>query len=674
MLVYILKSGGCLAILFLFYKLFLEKENMHRFKRFYLLLSLALALIIPTLVFTEYIETTELTNSEIVHFTSNSNEVINVPPALKSDILDIEPLLWVVYLIGLFFFGIKFTKNLFQILWRVRKNPKQILNRFTQVLLQEKLPPHTFFKYIFLNKKKLESNKIPKEVLLHEETHAQQKHSYDVVFIELLQVVFWFNPFIYLFKKAIKLNHEFLADQAVLQKDITTKNYQNTLLSYLSHDSQKKYQPELANAINYSSIKKRFTIMKTKTSKKGVLFRSLLPIPLIALLLFGFSETKIIQKENEAINISTELNYPIEISGEQLLEYNVLAKKYNTLPIEKRVIPIEDLKVLETLYKKMSDVQKRGAQPFPECPPTKPQKTVKEIIININKNGQLLVQSDLVKLENLENYLSKINAHLSFDERKKIIRSVIKTDPKTPKNVIEKVDKILTEYGSATINFIGVESGITKKIQESATRKEMAEYTKLAKKYNAMSKNNFEVKSKEVERLKYIYNKMSDKQRADAESFPDFPAPPPAPNAPGAVNLPPPPPMKFPVTDSEVAKIESSPAIWPESLRNASPPPPTQQKNGYKSAAIDSIINNKEIAAIDKIDFYVSEPPTPPTPPSPLDHAIEMAKQGATFYHGKKKITSDEAISLLKRDGDLSMEVSRKNNNPPVVKISRYLN
>ena len=113
-------------------------------------------------------------------------------------------------------------------------------------MLKQLINPHTFFNYIFLNKTKFENRALPKEVILHEETHAKQKHSLDILFIELLQIVFWFQPLIWLYKTRIKLNHEFLADQAVIDNGFEPANYQNTLLSYSSNDENYT----LANATN----------------------------------------------------------------------------------------------------------------------------------------------------------------------------------------------------------------------------------------------------------------------------------------------------------------------------------------------------------------------------------------------------------------------------------------
>ena len=146
-----------------------------------------------------------------------------------------------------------------------------------------------------------------------------------------------------------------------------------------------------------------------------------------------------------------------------------------------------------------------------------------------------------------------------------------------------------------------------------------------------MDSDHMRIVEKDVNRLKYIYNLMSDQQRSEAEPFPDFPEPPPPPPAPsekrGEANTIPPP-----------------------------PPPPTKASSVPKAAPSD-----------------IPPPPPPAEPMAPLDHAIEMAKQGATFYYKKKKITSDQAIAILKKNKDLSMDISKRNNQPPVVKIDTHL-
>ncbi len=674
MLVYILKSTACLAILFLFYKLFLEKENMHVFKRFYLLASLVIALTVPTIVFTEYVEVPaqNLTVTESQPIT-HTNEIINVPPALESDILDIAPILWTVYFLGLLFFGIKFLKNLFQILRRIRVNPKQRWERFTQVLLSEKIPPHTFFKYIFLNKKKLESNEIPKEVMLHEETHALQKHSWDVVFVELLQVLFWVNPVVFLVKKAIKLNHEFLADQAVLQNNIDKTTYQNTLLSYLSPDSQKKYQPELVNAINYSSIKKRFTVMKTHTSKKAVLLRSLLLLPLLAILLLGFSETKSIEVEATPPSITIRIDIknnneiwlkenPIKLENiaSKILEITSTKESGAILKIEIATPEALQSKFLSQLNKELEKVKPTTINVFSE-EYIMPESEYKEEIdvdsgtIKLTTNKMSLVspfQNVTPKQIARYNALAKKYNAIPIDERE---------IPLSDLKILETVFRNMNEEQKG--NAQPFPECLPKNSQDGASRKLMSEYNALAKKYNNMlsQSRSIQIKKKDVERLEHIYGLMSEKQKADAEPFPDFPPmpdPPAAPKAPKAAKAP------------KVKKGEKS---------NIPPPPPAPNLSNEEFA--EQIIE-ETIAQQDPNDHpnnYIKGetniiylPPTPPEPQTPLDHAIEMAKQGATFYYKKKKITSDEAISILKKDKDLSLDISKKNNETPVVKIDTH--
>lgn len=359
MLVYILKSSACLAVFLVFYKLFLEKESIHIFKRFYLIFGIVIAFSIPFITFTEYVEvSTEIQSVTIKNLTVNPN--------IQTNYLAI--ILWSIYGLGVITFGIKFIFNLTRILNKIKQNPKHKYGEFTNVLLVNLLIPHTFFNYIFLNKGKFEAHQIPEEVLLHEQTHAIQKHSLDILFIEILQTIFWFNPLLYFIKKDIKLNHEFLADQAVLSKGYNTANYQNTLLAF----SSDALQPQLANAINYSLIKKRFTVMKTQTSKKAIWIRSLILLPLLGITLYSFSDKVIIEKEK--IN-SGELEVTTlqeKATQKQVAEYNTLVKKYNEQSKEEIVITLKDLERLKYLYHVMSVNQRKNAEPFPDVPPPPP--------------------------------------------------------------------------------------------------------------------------------------------------------------------------------------------------------------------------------------------------------------------------------------------------------------
>lgn len=754
MFIFLIKFTACLAILLLFYKVILERESMHHFKRFYLLGALVVSIIIPNIVFTEYVEIAQNTATQQTQISNYVLETAVEQPFVKESPINWEAILWSFYGIGVLGFGFRFIKHLLQIWFRIRKNPKFKNNFITRVLLVQQLPPHTFFSYIFLNKKEFETRNIPNEVMLHEETHAKQRHSIDILFIELAQVILWFNPLIYLLKSSIKLNHEFLADSAVVNTSNNHTQYQNTLLSYLSNDSFNKHQSiGIANAINYSSIKKRFTVMKTHTTKKSFVLRSFLLLPLIALMLFGFTEKRQIEKENhydqlinmellengnvllegkahnlneipelldneylkeidaertkvkigvkeqihynvienlideikktkihwidvtakevimennqyeENIPIITETiflkadritlvdsNFMESVSQSDIATYNQLAKKYNSVPIEKRIIPLRDLKVMETIYRNMSKEQKEIALPFPECLPQN-RKTVDLIEININNKGQILVQDDLIRLEDLKTYLSKRNEHLSYDERTKVVRSIIKVDTKTPKGVIQKVDKILTDYGTATINIVGPKDSSTTK-QQSATREEMKEYNGLAKKYNEMDRNNMYIKKDEVARLKILYSKMSKKQREDAEPFPNFPPPPPAPDTPK-------PPKNVPDTDyasNQIGSIIEEQDPYDVVGGNIGINQPKQPEPVLPPTSINGTIPKL--------------PPAPPKPKSPMVLIKEMAEKGATFMHNGKEISSKKALKVLKENNKINVDVRGNNGKEPIVKLS----
>jgi bla regulator protein BlaR1 len=166
--IYILKSAACLTVFYLFYKLFLENENMHFFKRLYLIGILVLSFLIPLFTFTMNSDVAE-SISPIVLANVNGEESSSF---LFSEIL--KSIIWTIYFIGFLFFSIRFGKNLISLILKIKRNPKLNVPSHINVLLQNKVIPHTFLKYIFLNKVNFEAKQIPDEVLLHEQTHAVQ--------------------------------------------------------------------------------------------------------------------------------------------------------------------------------------------------------------------------------------------------------------------------------------------------------------------------------------------------------------------------------------------------------------------------------------------------------------------------------------------------------------------
>ncbi len=302
MIPYLIKSTICIAVFLGFYKLFLEKENMHKIKRFYLLGSLIFAGIIPliTLTYTKIVEI-PVTAQEI------SQQITQDIPLITQTAINETPYwhytLWSIYGIGVVVFLFRFMLNLRRIKNEVDANEKEIKPSHTRVLLSKPIVPHSFWNYIFIPKKAYKTQQIPEEVLLHEQAHVKQKHTLDIVLLELLQIIFWFNPLWYLMKKAVKLNHEFLADQEVLAQKIEVKKYQKLLIEY----PQDFNYTALSSAVNYSLTKKRLYMMTTHFSKKRTAIKLAMLIPVIGFSALAFNhgieakEEFVFLKENIAI-------------------------------------------------------------------------------------------------------------------------------------------------------------------------------------------------------------------------------------------------------------------------------------------------------------------------------------------------------------------------------------
>lgn len=764
MIPYLLKFTAILLILFSFYAFFLESENIHQLKRFYLLLSIVAALIIPLITFTQYIEPENFTtfiNSPISQKaiqTPFENTAVGSPKKLNYILI----ILSIIYGLGVLLFGIRFVKNIRGIYLKIKQCTIVKTEKYLHVLVPNFVIPHTFLNYIFLNRQKFEAQLIPNEVLLHEQAHAQQKHTLDILFIEVLQIVFWFHPLCYFIKKSIKLNHEFLADKAVLKNGINPIRYQQILLTFSS--SLPTHQ--LSNAINYAPLKKRFTLMKTQTSKNAIWLRSLLLLPLLAVLIYGFSNRDIVQKENNNKDTIQNKKSDITISLEEVNNVNtdylntekaryyqdvtfeftdknnksVTTKTFSELskPEKQRLwvpkvpkkkspsqkllrnwanakiygIWIDDKRIKNSQLRKYSptdfdlfyvsplaknaknygkhyfqvdlysknkyrELYQNGIQPLSKgtilfLSGEKLSRT-EDIIIHIDANGKMLLNDKPVKQKDLENSLQLINATLSFEQRKKKVFAKIYVEPSTPMGLVIDTKMALRNYGvhNIHISYVAVPTR-----QQKATPKQLAEYNTLAKKYNAQPKERRIVKLKDFNRLEYLYRLLSPAQKERVEPFPEFPPPPPVSLAPAAPSTP-----TVPTVENADVVQPPAPKDTPESEEphTKNPKKVSSQKTGSLLIQGKTYYYNTKKGIVTYYDNYGNEvdkngkfiTPEPPLPPiSPLDHIIEMAKKGAVFYFENKKITSDRAIELLKKNDKINISTTQSGSKKPIVSLS----
>lgn len=270
MIEFLLKSAITMTVLLVIYYLLFEKEKMHKFNRFYLLGALVFSLAVPFITVATYIE--QIPTEPVT--ASSLTAVKSTPIKEATDYLFYTG--WALYTLVTFLFALRFIRNIVFFIRKTSNNPTVKMKGATLVLLDEKVLPHTFLNYIFVNRDEYETNRIEKELYTHEYTHVIQKHTLDILFIETLKVFFWFNPMLYFYKKAIQLNHEFLADQKVIATTANTIYYQNLLLE----KANIRTTFSIASNLTFSLTKKRLLMMTKTTSatKAGLLKLAVTPV------------------------------------------------------------------------------------------------------------------------------------------------------------------------------------------------------------------------------------------------------------------------------------------------------------------------------------------------------------------------------------------------------------
>ncbi|WP_291151415.1 M56 family metallopeptidase [Flavobacterium sp. UBA7680] len=274
---FLIKSTVALSVFLVFYHLVLEREKMHQFNRFYLLFSILISLIIPFISF-EIIKK--------IPISSASHIVVNQPLIQMQNVVE-ETNYKLIFLLSFYvlvtlILMLRFGRNIKNFRSKINSNPSVDFKNSKLVLVEEKILPHTFLNYIFINADDFKTQNIEAELYSHELVHVTQKHTLDILFVEFLKTIFWFNPIFLFYKKAIQLNHEFLADQEIVKTYKDVPFYQNLLLNKAS-GSQTIY---LASNLNYLVTKKRLIMMKKRTSKNIAFLKKIAALPVVIGLVF----------------------------------------------------------------------------------------------------------------------------------------------------------------------------------------------------------------------------------------------------------------------------------------------------------------------------------------------------------------------------------------------------
>jgi bla regulator protein blaR1 len=303
MILYIIKTIICSGLLIMVYSVILEKEKTHKFNRFFLLLSMILPLIMPLIqiVFlsfkTPVLESIDAINKNSHTMTYSQQQVFETSNNLVSNVL------LFIYCFTTSIFAFRFIRNIHQLLTKIRSTKKILWNGVNILLVKESIGMHTFLNNIFVNQRDYENPSLETELFTHELAHAKQKHSLDVIFIEILQIFLWFNPFLILYKRAIKLNHEFLADDFVIRTHSNIKKYQKLLLSTVSSNNRMS----MISCFNFLITKKRMLMMTQQRSTKKILLKQLALVPLLVFILLLSCE-KADNKDTKKLSINKNLS------------------------------------------------------------------------------------------------------------------------------------------------------------------------------------------------------------------------------------------------------------------------------------------------------------------------------------------------------------------------------
>jgi hypothetical protein len=284
MIFYLLKSALSLLVFIGFYFAFLEKEKAFVFNRFYLLLALVFSFTVPLMTVSYAIDWTVLFNDS--RAAQLPDQVLPEVVAPK-EFLSWQLFFVLVYVIGVIFKGATFLNGLRKIFSQKKAGERAWYKGYHLILVKEYVPVHSFWNDIFISKTTFQKHRIPEEVLAHEVNHIRQKHSFDVVLVELLSVIFWFNPVLIFYRRAIKLNHEYLADKKVISYFPDTLAYKKQLLNHAVLHKK----GALVSTFNNSFTKKRLDMMSKKKSPVSIVFKQLLVLPLTALLFFAVCDT-----------------------------------------------------------------------------------------------------------------------------------------------------------------------------------------------------------------------------------------------------------------------------------------------------------------------------------------------------------------------------------------------
>ena len=367
--IYLLKVNAGIALFYAFYKLFCCRDTFFRWRRFALLGFLAISFLYPLMDIQHWVKE-QPSIVELADYYAAiimAEEITGTPSTVTLQTPDLMTICIHIYWLGVIILSARFLIQLYSI-FRMRWQGKVDYIQGQRIIsVPTEANPFSFFQWIFIYRPRAYNN--VEEIMMHEQTHVKQWHSIDVVVSEIITIVCWFNPFMWLLKNEIRLNLEYLADNKVAEVLQDTKVYQYHLLGLASQNRQ----TGLYNIFNVSHLNHRFIMMNKKRTRTIGHLKYALFVPLAAALLIASNISCVSTEEEETLQVceqmpeypggvgelmkflSTNVKYPViaqenEIQGRVIVQFVV--KKDGSIEdvqIAKGVDPVLDKEALRVI-------------------------------------------------------------------------------------------------------------------------------------------------------------------------------------------------------------------------------------------------------------------------------------------------------------------------------------
>lgn len=306
MTAFLIKSGICMVLFFGLYWFILRKEKLFIFNRYYLIVAVVFSLTVPFISFPvslgykdapaltmvspgnlpdrEAFQDTEPVPQESFSPISRPDN-LNSPEIIKPAASDGTKTILYIYIAGFIMMFARFCRNILQLRKMLGRSEKMEHEWYRIALVEDKISPFSFFKTVFLNRQDYIERRVGDNVMNHELEHIRQAHSLDIIFFEIFHMAFWFNPVLFLYKRAARINHEYLADEAVVTVNSDIRNYTDELISFISHRLVVPY----TSGFSPSMIRLRLLMLNSKTSRHAKIKRVLLTVLMSGVLIGSLS-------------------------------------------------------------------------------------------------------------------------------------------------------------------------------------------------------------------------------------------------------------------------------------------------------------------------------------------------------------------------------------------------